>query len=144
MAGKKLTTLDQLQMLANRANTKINQVALSVPTKTSQLTNDSNFQTDTDVASAISSIDHLSRKKVTSTSDIDPSASGAEKFIYMVPKSNADTNDSYDEYMVIDGKIEYVGNTKVDMTGFISVDDVASDDDVTTALDTIFGSTEGG
>lgn len=144
MASSKLTTLDQLTMLANRANTKINQVALTIPSKTSQLTNDSNFQTDTDVATAIAGVDHLSRKKVISISNIDPSATDAEKFIYMVPKSTAETNDSYDEYMVIDGKIEYVGNTKVDMTGFISADDVATDDEVTTALDTIFGSTEGG
>lgn len=139
MAETKLTTLDQLEMLAQRTNVKINQVAVSVPTKTSQLTNDSKFQTDADVATAISGIDRLTRKKVTSISEINTSAPDADKFIYMVPKTTAGTNDVYDEYMVIDGALEHVGTTAVDMSGFISTSDIASDEEVTTALNAIFG-----
>lgn len=143
MAETKLTTLEQLQMLAQRANVKMNQISVSIPTKVSQLTNDSKFQTDTEVAAAIASIDSLHRKKVASISDIDVSAADAEKFIYMVPKSTSGANDVYDEYMVIDGALEHVGNTAINMDGFISTSDIATDAEVTAALDTIFGSGDG-
>lgn len=70
------------------------------------------------IAAAVAAADHLSRKKVANLSEIDPDAEGAEKFIYMVSKTGSDEDDDmYDEYMVLDGKIEHVGNTKVDITG---------------------------
>lgn len=61
------------------------------------------------IAAAIAGADHLSRVKVTSVDDIDVSADGAEKKIYMVPKGTAGTSDTYDEYMVIDGVLEKSG-----------------------------------
>ncbi len=93
-------------------------VDITVPTKVSEITNDSNFQTDTEVAAAVAAADHLKRQKVTSVADIDPFAEGADKLIYMVPKTGSDADDVYDEYMVIDGKVEHVGNTKVDLSGY--------------------------
>lgn len=69
------------------------------------------------IAAAVAGADHLHRKKVASKEAIDPSAEGAEKFIYMVPKTGSDEDDQYDEYMVLDGAVEHVGNTKVDLSG---------------------------
>lgn len=94
-------------------------VDIPVPTKVSELTNDSNFQTDTEVAAAVAAADHLQRKKVAAVADIDPSAAGADKYIYMVSKTGSDSDDLYDEYMVLDGKVEHVGNTKVDLSGYV-------------------------
>lgn len=94
-------------------------VDIAVPTKVSELNNDSKFQTDAEVAAAVAAADHLQRKKVTGIADIDPSAVGADKYIYMVPKTGSDSDDLYDEYMVLDGKVEHVGNTKVDLSGYV-------------------------
>lgn len=92
-------------------------VDIAVPTSTSELTNDSKFQTEEQVAAAIASADHLKRKIVADKSAIDPAAAAADQYIYMVPKTGSDADDLYDEYMVLDGKVEHVGNTKVDLSG---------------------------
>ena len=69
------------------------------------------------IASAVAGADHLQRKKVANKEAIDPAAQNADKFIYMVPKTGSDADDQYDEYMVLDGAVEHVGNTKVDLSG---------------------------
>lgn len=94
-------------------------VNITVPTKVSDLSNDSAFQTATQVSNAIAAADHLKRKKVDSVSAIDATATDAEQYIYMVPKTGSDSDDVYDEYMVLDGKVEHVGNTKVDLTNYV-------------------------
>lgn len=94
-------------------------VDVAVPTKVSDLDNDSNFQTDTEVAAAIAAAEHMSRKVVNSVDDIDPSAAGADKLIYMVKKGVGVDGDQYDEYMVIGGKVEKVGNWEVDLSGYV-------------------------
>ena len=37
----------------------------------------------------------------------------------MVPKGTAGTSDKYDEYMVIDGVLEKMGDWKVDLSGYV-------------------------
>lgn len=70
--------------------------------------------TATEIASAISTAiagtDHLSRVMVDSTADIDVAADGAEKKIYMVKNTDGEAGNLYSEYMVIDGKLEKVGD----------------------------------
>lgn len=72
--------------------------------------------TTTEIASAISTAiagtDHLSRVMVDSTADIDVAADGAEKKIYMVKNTDGEAGNLYSEYMVIDGKLEKVGDWK--------------------------------
>ncbi len=94
-------------------------VDITVPTKVSDLTNDSSFQTATQVAAAVAAAGHLKRTKVDSVSNIDTSAADADQYIYMVPKTGSDADDVYDEYMVMDGSVEHVGNTKVDLSGYV-------------------------
>lgn len=117
------------------------------------------------VAAAVAASDHLTRKKVDSVAAIDPAAAGADKYIYLVPKEGSDADDLYDEYMVLDGKVEHVGNTKVDLSGYqpreegkgLSTNDYtnadkaklagfefASDAEVASALEEIYGSSGGG
>lgn len=71
------------------------------------------------ISAAVAAADHLQRKKVASVDAIDPAAEGADKFIYMVPKTGSDEDDQYDEYMVLDGAVEHMGNTKVDLSGYV-------------------------
>lgn len=111
------------------------------------------------IAAAVSAADHLQRKKVASKDAIDPAAEGADKFIYMVPKTGSDEDDQYDEYMVLGGKVEHVGNTKVDLSGYVQKEDgaglypdadkeklagivMAEDTEITAMLDEVFGAAQ--
>ena len=93
-------------------------VDIIVPVKVSDLTNDSKFQTDTEVAAAIAAADHMKRKIVDSTADIDLDAADASQYIYMVKKGTTKTGDKYDEYMVLDGALEKVGDWEVDLSNY--------------------------
>lgn len=77
--------------------------------------------TKTEVESLIAQADHLKRTTVAGVESINPEAKDAEQFIYMVP--NAETG-NYDEYMVIDGEIEKVGDWKVDLSDYATLDEL--------------------
>jgi hypothetical protein len=70
------------------------------------------------ISAAVAAADHLQRKKVASVDDIDPAAQGADRFIYMVPKAGGKNGDKFDEYMIIDGAVEPVGDWAVDLSGY--------------------------
>lgn len=140
---------------------------LHVPTKVSELTNDKTYQTRDDVAASIAAVDHLKRKKVASTAEISLTAADASQYIYMVPKSaHAGAADKYDEYMVLDGVLEKVGDWYVDLSGYVTKEagkglsdnnftnayktkidnlgsvanlNVATDEEVNAMLDEVFG-----
>lgn len=144
----KHTTLGQLSMLAQRFKTEIDKVDERVtdlsdtvsylvstggePNKIEgiknngaalEITEDKTVDIGAAIAAAVASSNHLVRKVVTAVSDIDLAAADADKFIYMVPNDGADDSNQYDEYMVLSGKIEHVGNTKVDMDGKVDKED---------------------
>ena len=167
MDKNKLTKLSALEDLARRAKASTDAVAQRVaaveegmPTKVSELTNDSKFQTETEVAAAVAGADHLKRKIVASVDAIDKTAADAAQYIYMILKSSAKTGDKYDEYMVIDGEVERVGAWSVDLSGYVAAEEgkglsandytdedkaklaglaVASDEEVAQVLDSVFG-----
>lgn len=72
----------------------------------------------TEVDNLIASVDHLRYKKVTDYNDIKVDVPGADKYIYLVPTS--DVNNSYNEYMVIDGKVEPVGSWSVNLDDYLT------------------------
>ena len=179
----KHTTLDQFKMLAQRSKTEIDKVDAKVddlaqrvddiatvggePNVITEIKNSGTVLPITDkgvdigpaIAAGVATADHLTRKKVTAVSDIDLTAEDADKFIYMVPNDNDDESDVYDEYMVLDGKLEPVGNTKVKMGGYVEKEDgkglypdedkeklaaieVAEDSEISAMLDEVFGPTQ--
>lgn len=77
-------------------------------------------ETDDKISAAIAAVDHLSRKIVASTGEIDLEAPDADKYIYMVPATDSEANDTYDEYMVIDGALEKVGSWEVDLSDYVT------------------------
>lgn len=92
--------------------------------------------------------DHLSRKIVDSVEAIDLTAEDAGRYIYMVPRAGAQDGDSnrYDEYLVIDGKLEPVGSWNVDLSGYATKEElaaaapgIATDAEVAEMLDEVFG-----
>lgn len=87
-------------------------------------------ETDTLIKTAITNADHLKRKIVTATGEIDLNAKDADQYIYMVPNGLQHDDDKYDEYIVIEGKLEKVGDWEVDLTGYYTkteVDDKIAD-----------------
>ena len=183
----KHTTLDQLKMLAQRTNTEIKAVDAKVTTLSGRvdtlvaeggepnvIIGIQNNGTDLDIASkkvdigpsiaaAVAAAEHLKRKIVTGVDAIDLAADDADQYLYMVPKTGSDADDVYDEYMVLNGTVEHVGNTKVDLSGYVQKEtgkglsandytddekaklagiEMATDAEVTTMLDEVFGTTE--
>lgn len=137
--------LSQLEKLARRVKEQLIQTGISVPTKVSELTNDAGFQTEDDVKDLIAQVNRLERKIVDSIDDIDLNAEDAETYIYMVKQTEPGETDEdpptiyYDEYWVVDGKLDLLGNTKVDLSGYVKYTDKASDEDVEAMLDEVFG-----
>ncbi len=72
----------------------------------------SHDEVDSKIAEAVAELDHLKRTTVDSIDDIVVTKEDADQYIYMVPNG-----DVYDEYMVINGKLELIGNTAVDLSG---------------------------
>ena len=183
----KHTTLDQLKMLAQRTNTEIKAVDGKLTTLSNRVDDlvtaggepnviigIQNNGTDLDIASkkvdigpsiaaAVAAADHLKRKIVTGVDAIALAADDADQYLYMVPKTGSDADDVYDEYMVLNGTVEHVGNTKVDLSGYVQKEtgkglsandytddekaklagiEMATDAEVTTMLDEVFGTTE--
>ena len=101
----------------------------TIPTKTSDLTNDSGFITSTvnnltnyytktntytksEVDSLISAITTLNIEVVQTLP-----ATGSTTTIYLVPKT-ASTNDNYDEYIYVNNNWEHIGSTEVDLSNY--------------------------
>lgn len=46
--------------------------------------------------------------------------------IYLVPKTTAETNDAYDEYIYVSNAWEHIGSTEVDLTNYVTNTDYAT------------------
>lgn len=98
-------------------------------------------ETDFNIGEAVSKAAHLKRKEVDSIDNIDPNASDADQYIYMVPSGLLDDDNKYYEYIVIevdvkdeDGivigtekRVERVGSWAVDLSGYAKLTDVAQE-----------------
>ena len=124
-------------------------ITATIPTKVSDLTNDSGFQTASDVSGAISTAlgnyynktetdgkiaaavaaaSHLKYQIVESLPDADQDANT----IYLLAKDSGTGQDVYTEYMWLNNKWEILGDTSVDLTNYYTK--TQTDDAITTAL----------
>ena len=72
-------------------------------------------EADTAIATAVANADHLKREIV----EVLPEAATAdENTIYMVGTGAGSEDSSYEEYMLINGAFEKIGDSKVDLTGY--------------------------
>lgn len=122
-------------------------VNITVPTKVSQLENDSNFQTDTQVgnsisnalqpysttdqmnsaiSSAIANSNHLKRVILSDEQQLPEVGSADINTIYMKKKTSTQSQNIYTEYMVVNGAWEIVGDTAVDLTDYAKTTAVQS------------------
>lgn len=112
-------------------------VSITLPTLVSALTNDAGYQTSTQVQTAITnalaSITGIKFEVVTEL----PS-SGVNGTIYLISHTHSDSGDAYDEYAWIGDKYEKLGNTDVDLSGYLKSSDLVA---MTTAeIDTMMNS----
>lgn len=103
----------------NKDINKFSGTDVDVPTKTSELINDSNFATQDYVDEEIANFDFI--KIVTELPE-----TGLVNRTYFVPKQDPATNDLYDEYMWVDGKWELITTKQieVDLTEYVKHTDV--------------------
>lgn len=96
------------------------------------------YQTASQVGEAISKAGHLTRKKV----DTVPAASEAEEnIIYLVPKADAEEGNIFEEWMMIEGVMEKIGDSSADLSGYLKESDVTeiSNAEIDGIWSTVFG-----
>lgn len=139
---------------------------ISVPTKTSEITNDSGYQTGDEVSAAIQTAIAATGHASFEVVDAVPSADEAEENILYLVK-NADTG-YYDIYALVGTEVVLLDDTTVDLSGYTTTEalnaalasyataesveeglaekvdtaDIASDEEVAEMLDEIYGAAE--
>lgn len=81
------------------------------------LTNDLDSRIENKIAAEVASL--LTLKKVNTYEEIKPELEDANKYLYVVPNN---TTGFYDEYVIIDGKVEQVGDTSISLEGYATED----------------------
>lgn len=99
--------------LTNIANVVNKADKSEIPTKVSQLSNDIDYATKSEV-NAIASA-RLRREAV----DVLPAVEDAvENTIYLVPNNSSEANNIKDEYLFINGEFELLGTTETDLSNY--------------------------
>lgn len=91
----------------------------NIPTKLSELTNDSDFQTGEQVRAEIAKMTHFTFEKVDNIDEVTK-----ENVIYLIPNTTTDTDNIYDEYLLVDGEPELIGSTAIDLSGYVLKEDL--------------------
>ena len=90
---------------------------ITVPTNNNQLTNGAGYQTASDVSTAISeAIADITSFEYEVVQSLP--AEGESGVIYLVAHSHG-TGDSYDEYIWVSNAFEKIGNTDIDLSGYV-------------------------
>lgn len=82
-----------------------------------------NSTIDSKITQAVANAQHLKRSIVASLPEV---ASADENTIYMVSKADGSGEQKYDEYMLINGAFEKIGDSAVDLTDYATKTEVAT------------------
>lgn len=112
-----ITTIKRNGTLVNVSNKEVD---ITVPTKYSELVNDKDLVSTTQVKKLISEARHM-KKEIVSTKP----STGEENVIYLVGPTGSGSN-VYEEWLYINNSWEKIGdtNTKVDLTGYLKTSDI--------------------
>ena len=117
-AGAEVNVIASIKVNGSAVTPSGKEISLTIPTKVSDITNDSGFQTASDVSAAISTalsgITGISFEIVQSLPQ-----TGAAGTIYLISNSGTGTN-AYDEYIYLNNAWEKLGSTNVDLTGYFN------------------------
>lgn len=97
-----------------------------IPTKSSELDNDSNYTTQTEVLALIASIPQFKLSIVEALPEV-----GEKMILYFVPKKGTE-NDIYDEYVWIEqnSNFEFLGSTAIDLTDYAKKEELNAKQDI--------------
>ena len=120
-------------------------LTLALPTKVSELQNDSNFQTDTQVSQSITTAlqNYYTKTDTYTKTEVNAAIAAANhlKFqvveqlptqdissttIYLVAKAEPNGQDGYTEYLYVDSKWEVLGDTDIDLSGYVTTESLTS------------------
>jgi hypothetical protein len=142
-AGAQVNVLESVSVNGSILPISGKGVSLTVPTKVSDLNNDSDFQTgdevDASIAAAIADVTQFDYEVVQALP-----ATGEKGTIYLVPNSGSGQN-IYDEYIWMDGdpsgRFEKIGTTEIDLSGYVQATEMTTipDADIVSAVNTAFG-----
>lgn len=112
--------LDGKQSIGNYA------LKSELPTKSSELENDSNYTTQTDVLALIASIPQFKLSIVDTLPE-----TGEKMMLYFVPKEGVE-NDIYNEYIWIEQtlKFEFLGTTAIDLSDYVTKKELETKQDI--------------
>lgn len=83
-------------------------------------------ETDSAIASAVATANHLTYTTVGSLENLDPTATSSQNKVFLVQKTPGELNDGYDEFMAVNGSWEKLGNWGVDLSNYVQVGDLAN------------------
>lgn len=151
-SGAQVNVIESVKVNGTKLTPSSKAVDVTVPTKTSQLTNDSGYQSETSVESiitakgyqtqaqvqslinsAVGNITSIRYEKVTSLP-----ATGSNGVIYLVAHSHG-TQDIYDEYIWLSETKTYekIGNTDIDLSAYVKSSELTAI--TTNDLNTMWG-----
>lgn len=151
-SGAQVNVIESVKVNGTKLTLSSKAVDVTVPTKTSQLTNDSGYQSATSVESiitakgyqtqsqvqslinsAVGNITSIRYEKVTSLP-----ATGSNGVIYLVAHSHG-TQDIYDEYIWLSETKTYekIGNTDIDLSAYVKKSELTAI--TTNDLNTMWG-----
>ena len=105
-------TINGVELTGNKTTSDLQ---INIPVNVSQLTNDSGYQTASEVQALITAAGHIEFEKVDAVPE---PASAKDNTIYLVPNEESGNN-VYDEYFKIDGKMEIIGTTQADLENYV-------------------------
>lgn len=117
-------TTKALEGKADKTHTHTKDQIADMPTKLSQFTNDSKYQTDAQVAASIAEAVGKITSFETQVVDGELPLTGKKGVIYFKSSSKSGVNQAYDEYIWVNDKWEFIGTTAVDLTGYVQDTDL--------------------
>jgi len=151
-SGAQVNVIESVKVNGTKVEPSSKAVDIAVPTKTSQLTNDSDFQNATQVNSTITGKGYQTESQVQSLINsavgnitsikyekvISLPAAGSNNVIYLIAHSHG-TQDIYDEYIwLAESKtFEKIGNTDIDLSGYVKSSELTAIS--TSDLNTMWG-----
>ena len=118
--GAEKNVITKIKRNGTLVNVSNKEVDITVPTKYSELVNDKDLVSTTQVKKLISEARHM-KKEIVSTKP----STGEENVIYLVGPTGSGSN-VYEEWLYINNSWEKIGdtNTKVDLTGYLKISDI--------------------
>lgn len=133
--------VNDLKTLTGTHTTQIGDLQTDLETLTTNVDNtyakkiDIYTKTETDdaIADAMVKAGHLKREVVSTLPEVEDAA---EDVIYLVLDTDAEDGNKYDEYMLVNGALERLGDWEVDLSGYATTGTVS---DLTTRVDGVEG-----